>query len=751
MTHPPHTGTTSTRRTTGLADLLLALCAFSAALLVRILSWPAVFTDQGTRLVGPDAHYHLRRILWTVENFPEVLKRDFYVGFPAGGEPIWTPFFEQAIAWIAWLGVGPGHPQAVERLAVWVPPLLGATTVAATYLMGQRYFGRRVGGIAAAFVCLLPAPLHYSQIGFVDHHAAAALAVAGLLAAQLSFASPQRPGLGAAIVTGIAIGASLLVWPGTLLQVALVQAWMLVAVVSANDATSACRRAGDATVAHGTAFLLVAPFAIGRTWTVWGDASPVVLSNFQPLWLGLPTLGFGACALAWRSASSVPTGRRAAFLAATVVAPLVATLSLPNMRGGIEDALAWFFRDESFQAVVAESLPLFSRDGSFTLQPAQRILTPLFYALPVMLYLLVTTRRRRNSHRIVALWCAVSFAATVAQQRFANSLAVPWALAIACSLDLVFRALENRASALRWTLALAATLAGLVVFTPLVVPLLRAGSTSERALSGEDVFAREAVSGHESLVAAGSWLADHSPPTAGWLSPGDRPAYGVLTAWGDGHVLRYVAQRPTVQDNFGDDVGDEGFEAAERYFAAASERPALEIARAQQIRYVLVREAGSGHAPEPYAARSMLVRLHRLRGTAESLRQEGSPVFVPALSHHRLIYESPVQGREPGRFKLYEIVAGARVAGTAPAGEVVEATLDLQGENGQRFQYRTYDRSDGQGRYELRLPYPTEGFASQFSAASPYTLRSGGAVAPLALGEETVRAGNRIEGPALVP
>ena len=32
------------------------------------------------------------------------------------------------------------------------------------------------------------------------------------------------------------------------------------------------------------------------------------------------------------------------------------------------------------------------------------------------------------------------------------------------------------------------------------------------------------------------------------------------------HVLKYVSRRPVVQDNFGDDAGLEGFEAAHRYF-----------------------------------------------------------------------------------------------------------------------------------------------------------------------------------------
>ena len=740
------------RGATRAADVLLALCAFGVALVVRTVTWPAVLTTEGIRLVGPDAHYHLRRIVWTVENFPNVLTRDLYVSFPNGGEPIWTPFFEQAIAWVAWLTVGPGDVTGVERLAVWVPPLLGSATVAATFLVGQRFFGRRVGLIAALFACLLPSPVHYSQIGLVDHHAAVALIVTGLLAAQLAFVSPRQPGLRTPIILGTAIGACLLVWPGTLLQVGLAQGLMVLLVFSAADAQTAARRAGDAAVAHGVAFLLVAPFAIGRTWATWGDMSPVVLSGFQPIWLGLPAIGFGVCAIAWRSADGrTGRSRRAALLVLAVAGPLLGSLALPAMRGGILDAVAWFFRGESFQAVVAESLPLFSDGRSFTLARAHGALTPLFYLLPVMLWALVAAKTRTSSYRIVALWCAVMFGATIAQQRFANSMAVPWALTIACSVDLALRAIPARARATRWMLALASVLAGIVLLAPLVIPHVRAWATAERAFKGERVHAPERVSGHQALVTAARWLADHSPPTEGWLSEGPPPSYGVLTAWGDGHVMRYVAQRPTIQDNFGDDVGADRFEAAERYFASRDERRALEVAADLRIRYVLVREAGSGHAPEPYQPRSMLVRLHRLRGSAGSLRRDGTSVFAPALTRHRLIYESPAHGEEPGRFKLYEIVRGAHIEGLTLPGAVVEGRLALADANGQPLEYRVYGRADSQGRYELQLPYPTEPFTSQFAAASAYALEAAGVIAAFTLDDSAIREGLHLEGPTLVP
>ena len=75
-----------------------------------------------------------------------------------------------------------------ETVAVWIPPLLGAATVVATYFLCRRAFGGPVGVIAAASLCVMPAHVHYSQIGFVDHHAAVAFLTTLLFAALLGSA-----------------------------------------------------------------------------------------------------------------------------------------------------------------------------------------------------------------------------------------------------------------------------------------------------------------------------------------------------------------------------------------------------------------------------------------------------------------------------------------------------------------------------------------------------------------------------------
>ena len=57
-------------------------------------------------------------------------------------------------------------------------------------------------------------------------------------------------------------------------------------------------------------------------------------------------------------------------------------------------------------------------------------------------------------------------------------------------------------------------------------------------------------------VAMARWIALRTPPTSGWIDPGEPPEYGVLAPWGLGHLIEYVARRPTVTNGFGDDIGE---------------------------------------------------------------------------------------------------------------------------------------------------------------------------------------------------
>jgi asparagine N-glycosylation enzyme membrane subunit Stt3 len=732
----------------------LGLLAFG----LRALPWPTVFASQGVFFPEPDAYYHLRRIAYSVAKFPASLETDSYINFPSGAKPIWTPLFD----WLLALGLrtipGARSDEALERILVWVPPLLGALCVLALYALARRHFGARVAMLAGALLAVLPAHFWYSQLGFLDHHVAVALASVLVLWALL--ATLRADSLRPALALGVALAAALLLWPGCLLEVALVATALLTRIVQTADPALARTRARRFAAAFAIAALLVAPPGLTSEWPRWGELSPLVLSRFQPLVLAAAALWLAALAALWRWAG-VPASAAVRLIAAGGVGSALALLLVagaPELCTGLADAWAWLARREEFQAVVGESAPLLASQRSARL--AGRLLTPLVWTTPALLAALVWLARRRGpwpAGAVVAGWCLAFFGAALAQRRFVASLAAPFALAVAaCAVPAACelrRRLAGRRAAGAFALgAIAAALFALA--RPVAAFYAHPVANLGRAARGEPPVIRGWQRTQRGLVPLARWLALHSPPTSGWLDPAARPEYGVLAAWGDGHLLRWVARRPVVQDNFGDDVGARNFALAERYYAATSEQEALAILTDLQVRYVVVRGSGSGHGGG-YAPESLFARLHWLKGSSGSLGagSEGAVIRVAALAHHRLLFDAEARDARAGEsrpaYKLYEIVPGARVAGNAAPGALVTLRLPVHAGSAGRFVYANETTADMSGRYALTLPYANEGALTDVRPAARYELRSGETRATLAIDESAVREGRRLEGPDL--
>jgi asparagine N-glycosylation enzyme membrane subunit Stt3 len=98
------------------------------------------------------------------------------------------------------------------------------------------------------------------------------------------------------------------------------------------------------------------------------------------------------------------------------------------------------------------------------------------------------------------------------------------------------------------------------------------------------------------------------------------------------------------------------------------------------------------------------------------IMKSGKPTETPL----GLVYQVEI---EPS-VKLFEVVAGAHLVGTAPPGAKVEARLDLRAPGGLlRFAYHRAATADAAGRYELIVPYATAPEpSSDVVAVAPYTL-----------------------------
>ena len=729
---------------------------FLSAIGVRILSWHSVFQQDGVYLNGNDAYYHFRRIRYSIDHFPNVLGFDPLINFPDGAQPIWPPTFDWLVA--ALLRLLPGIDQAdrFERFAVLIPPIVGAGTVLIVYFIGLRFFSRAVAILAAMSMAILPAHSLYSRLSAVDHHFLVAAVVAVMLMLAMALfrggSAPDRAPdgegkrFGLSVGLGLSIAAAVLVWPGSLLQVGVLQIAMVVRLVTAAGSEAAKVWALRFSVVHGVACLAVYPMSAGNQWELWGPLSSVVLSNFQPLYFSVAAACFGILAVMWRLGWGSDTRLMRVISSSVLGSVLLAALLLmiPDLRVAITDAVSWFAKNEEFQPFVNESGPLFG--GSAGSARAVALLGRFVYVAPFASVYFGWQFRDRAEVLLLLGWGLALFFATLMQWRFMNSYSIAYCLLIGITLESLYQALRPRFTHPRrngWAATLVLAIA-LFAFAPALKSYRLHFENVGRSLRGEEIVPVGTLLQTRFIADAARFLRDNSPPP-------EEARYSVLGPWGDGHILKYVGERAIVQDNFGDDVAPENFERAEQYFAASSESVALDIVSPLATRYVLVRSTGSGHS-HGYAPDSLFSRLYQLKGSrGQPLGREGR--YTPAvasLTRHRLIYQSaPLHEGDPKPYcMLFEIVEGAVLVGHAEPGAVVRLSLVIKPRLGRRFRYSDKVLANPAGEYRIRLPYPTEPFSPDVQPGDHYTLRVGGQSVAVVVSESAVLDGSLVVAPA---
>jgi asparagine N-glycosylation enzyme membrane subunit Stt3 len=530
-----------------------------------------------------------------------------------------------------------------------------------------------------------------------------------------------------------------------------VVAWAL----AAADRGVALERARSAVYLHASAALLLLPACLGNgEFAGLGEYSPLVLSNFQPLWFGAGALGLLALAELWKRSRAFAS-RRARIASALTLALVLAASAfglIPELRQTLSQAGGWFTRDEAFLTTVGEVRPLLYPGDHFDASAALASLTLMLFVFPLA-WLWLAARGgfgpgRRPATVLLLVWAAAFFVLALAQERFANVFAPALALTVAAAIE-ELRTQARRRFGRGTQLALATALAGLAL-AALAPPVLLF-----QALFAHSLFAQKQAHGWVPpdsrpkvvVETAALWLREASPATRGFLDASARPEYGVLTSWDDGHLVRYRAERPTVQDNFGSFADRRAYELAPHYFDVEDEEVAYRTAQELGARYTIATRQGSGQALPP-SPQSVGRRLWRWLGNAGP--------DSPALARHRLLWVGDLSGQPreigtpaPERVAIFEIVPGAWVEGEAEAGARVDIELRL-GCGGGHIRYRATATASPEGRYGIRLPYPTDApVSSEVRAEGLYRVRSGRQSGELQLREADVRAGATVPGPSL--
>ncbi len=707
------------------------------AWVVRALPVRNVFIDGHVYFTDSDSYYHLRRIAYNLASFPSTLDHDPYLNFPVGAKAIWPQTLDWLLALLVWPFYEAGAEPSYESFLAWVPPALGALTVWAVFRIVATHFGAREAVGASLVLAVLPAHFWYSQVGFLDHHAAVAFTATLLLGSTMGIvkvcvdppetdAAFLRRGVGLGLLQAL----NLAIWPGGILYVALAQGPLL-GVALFGETPAARKRALHCIMRSSiVAFLAIAPLSLGNEWPQWGPYSAVVLSNFQPWWFAASFLFALISAQAFARVSGA-TGATRVGIAAVVGGLLIAlsAVFLPELGASFTESAQWLGKTDSFQALVGESVPLFVLHGKFTTDIASSRLSYFFYLFPIVVLVCALAWRGTEKHAPLyafILWAVVLFGFTLLQKRFFNTLSVPLAIAFGIALVRTHDLIRSRLKVVPPVAAISTILLALVLLWPCFGVYRAELRGATQGNEGSPPVRNLRIEANILRAEMTSWLRRNTPPTRSFVNEEGAPEYGVMARWGEGHFISYTARRPAVMGNFGDDLGREHFLLARSFFGATPER-AEKILEELDVRYVVIRSMSE--------SRSMAKTLFERDGSR--------------LGRYRLVHEvRPHRGLALPSYKIFEFVPGAELVGTAPARSLVKATLALTTNLGRETQVEAVGLSDAKGRYRVRLPYATGGEAGGLTTSPHYRVTSDGRTVEVAVDDLAVVQGTVVEGPS---
>ncbi|MDP6979894.1 MAG: hypothetical protein QF570_15005 [Myxococcota bacterium] len=709
----------------------LAFAFAAAAFLVRLLPFRSVFLEgrgAGVHFTDSDAYYHARRIVYDLAAFPDTLAFDAYLNFPVGAKAIWPQTFDWLIAAILWPFGFADDPGAVARVIVFIPPLLGAATVYALHRIATAHFEPLVAHLAAAVLVLLPAHYWYSQLGFVDHHAAVALCSTALLGMGLRVvraADGGRVGRRDATGLGVLFAFNLLIWPGALLYLVLGLTVLLWTGVFSRDARTRSGLLDTVWLSCVVAWLGIAPWSLGNDWPQWGPYSAVVLSNFQPWFLA--AVGFSswlALRVDRRRPDAAPSSRVGLALAAAALVITMSFLAIPELASSVRDSSQWLGKGDAFQALVGESVPLFTLHGKFTTAIATSRLSWFVFVFPLAALSLAWRCRSdegRSTTWAVLFWGMVLFGFTLAQKRFFNTFSVWMALAMALA--------AAEFSKQHFVPPQHRKLFGAAVCFVFMLPALGFYGGPLRMLGVEAVEANPRIDANRARRELVNWLREHTLETSGYLDANAAPEYGVLARWGEGHFITQGARRPAVMGNFGDDLGRDHFLLARSFFNASPER-ASEILDELKVRYVVIASAAE--------SRPMARHLFRTDGAR--------------LGRYRFVHEiGGISGLQVPAYKVFEFVKGAVLEGRAAPRSLVKVELERTTREGRASVYEEVAETDPQGRYRVRVAHPTRAHPGGVATAERYRVSSAGEEVWVEVLPVAVRDGSVVVIPPFAP
>lgn len=550
-------------RITGWKVVLAAIALASLAL--RVLpAWNLVFMPGTVNFQEFDAWFHIHTAHNLLAHFPHRSGFDPYGLFPGGQDIPTGPFWDYLIATTAWI-LALGSPSAifVDRVAAWLPAILGALFTFPVFFVARRLFGPAAAAFAALWIAFLPGGfLWLTHLGLADHHAAegflAFVALACLCTAVESKVTARAKWSAAG---GLAMGLFLATRP----------AGIFVPALFACAAVWEPEAAGPVLVAAAVAA------------AVFASAGGVLWSNYT--WLALAgtlaaaAVAVGVAALARRRRWSLAV-YRLAMLGTAAAGLAIAGLAHPALLESLTSEVRQVAGAEPspLVATVQEAQPIY-RSGQTPGLPSivEQLGTIWIPVLPMLVWVLWRAlHTRRPALTLFAIWSLVMTAGVLFQVRmivyFGPVAAVLSGAACALAANIKPRVVGRAAP---------------VVLAFLIIALnLPQATAVVRTDHGPSADWRRAL----------AWLRRNSPEPfadgAVWSRWYPRressreisafPAWGVAADWQYGYAIEQIAHRVPMSN--GTQAGEE---AMARFFLETSPEAAVTWLRAVGARYVI--------------------------------------------------------------------------------------------------------------------------------------------------------------------
>ena len=675
------------------ATWLLLLLTVGVA--VRLSWWPQTFRPDGVTLQPTDSQYYARFAQLQLRAFPRFEPFDAHVNAPEGASIYW-PVLHAGLAMACARAAGPGNAEAGVAFVDTVAFVLDSVLL---WWLLRRRGGELRAWLAVAAVGLLPAIAFNTGLGTADHHVHEpylAAAAAWLFAEALSDGSARR-----AAWAGLLVGAGRLLTP---------LGFLVLFPVAAALPVYALRHRGQP-VAWGRLGLALGGGAAASSWAgalLLGDVlslSYVEWSSFQALACLAAGLGAGALAEGTRD-------RRRA-LRMLAAAALCAAPLLPELRHGLQDLL----RKDVLLATVQESQPGLAHPEWL------RDMLGLQGGLALALLPLLGRdfARRGSAAALLALSGVAAWGAcTLLQVRFLQPAAGPLALGLALGVEALREGAPRARRGAAWC-ALGGALLHAVMEGQ--APPWDGSPTEETRLRPVMDFLRERTAGPADAL-------DGRTP----------PAWSVVASNDWGHLVTLWGQRAAVATPFSQaQVHVRGNARAAAVLTATGDDEAWRRAVDTGARYVLVTPGPVAGASAAQLAAGLNRRLLEHAGTREG----------EASGHFALVFDAP-GGRSEGDSRpfgrLFEVVPGAVLEGTAPPGSEVRARLALHTNAGEALTAVHAARAGEDGRYALRVALATEPLGA-VEPLGPWRVTAGQDEHPVEVSSEAVRAGRSVRVP----